>query len=389
MAKQVLDIRAGKGMTTSQSNEFLCNANGGERLKRWSGNYDSTREHLNFEIKKGGVICEVDKKTSVPKRIKMLLEERKIWDPNRGRDPPFFRTVANIILGGSRNQMHRLAFGDQVVNLKKGADNSNIVRHPEIEEWAKDMYKFVCERFGEQNIASFIVHLDETNPHVHCTMLPITENNKFSWKSYFGELKTDGLRIYSSLHNDIAKINQKYGLERGDRISETGARHRSTEEYHAELREKLMSENEQLSQTIEGQQTAIREQRATLSGLEKDIKHATARFKALQTMIANLESKKNRLLGEVEQLKRDHDSGKISAEEAKIRFDRIQKELEEVDEKIADKTQNFILQSYSLPSCKPRPSRLRESLKRYRRSFRRKCLCSARPPLRKCSKWGI
>ena len=201
MAKQVLDIRAGKGMTTSQSNEFLRNANGGERLKRWSGNYDSTREHLNFEIKKGGVICEVDKKTSVPKRIKIL--------------------------------------------------------------------------------------------------------------------------------------------ERGDRISETGARHRSTEEYHAELREKLMSENEQLSQTIEGQQTVIREQRATLSGLEKDIKHATARFKALQTMIANLESKKNRLLEEVEQLKRDRDSGKISAEEAKIRLDRIQKELEEVDEKIADKTQKL------------------------------------------------
>lgn len=187
MAKQVLDIRAGKGMTTSQSNEFLRNANGGERLKRWSGNYDSTREHLNFEIKKGGVVCEVDKKTSVPKRIKIL--------------------------------------------------------------------------------------------------------------------------------------------ERGDRISETGARHCSTEEYHAELREKLMSENEQQSQTIEGQQTVIREQRATLSGLEKDIKHATARFKALQTMIANLESKKNRLLEEVEQLKRDRDSGKISAEEAKIRLDRIQKEV--------------------------------------------------------------
>ena len=187
MAKQVLDIRAGKGMTTSQSNEFLRNANGGERLKRWSGNYDSTREHLNFEIKKGGVVCEVDKKTSVPKRIKIL--------------------------------------------------------------------------------------------------------------------------------------------ERGGRISETGARHCSTEEYHAELREKLMSENEQLSQTIEGQQTVIREQRATLSGLEKDIKHATARFKALQTMIANLESKKNRLLEEVEQLKRDRDSGKISAEEAKIRLDRIQKEV--------------------------------------------------------------
>lgn len=54
MAKQVLDIRAGKGMTTSQSNEFLRNANGGERLKRWSGNYDSTREHLNLRLRKVG-----------------------------------------------------------------------------------------------------------------------------------------------------------------------------------------------------------------------------------------------------------------------------------------------------------------------------------------------
>ena len=155
MAKQVLDIRAGKGMTTSQSNEFLRNANGGERLKRWSGNYDSTREHLNFEIKKGGVVCEVDKKTSVPKRIKIL--------------------------------------------------------------------------------------------------------------------------------------------ERGDRISETGARHRSTEEYHAELREKLMSENEQLSQTIEGQQTVIREQRATLSGLEKDIKHALDIKKDRKARIVKLSELRNRL----------------------------------------------------------------------------------------------
>lgn len=87
MAKQVLDIRAGKGMTTSQSNEFLRNANGGERLKRWSGNYDSTREHLNFEIKKGGVICEVDKKTSVPKRIKILERGDRILKQEPGIVP--------------------------------------------------------------------------------------------------------------------------------------------------------------------------------------------------------------------------------------------------------------------------------------------------------------
>ena len=56
MAKQVLDVHAGKGMTTSQSNEHLRNANTGERLKKWSGNYDPSREKLNFEVGPGGII---------------------------------------------------------------------------------------------------------------------------------------------------------------------------------------------------------------------------------------------------------------------------------------------------------------------------------------------
>lgn len=341
MAKQVLDIKSAKGMTTSQSNEHLRNAKDGERLKRWSGNYDPSREHLNFEIQRGGVVCPVDKNTSIPKRIKEILAERKVWDPNRGREVPFYRTVANIILGGSRKQMHHLAYGDQQVNLSKGADNSHLERKPEIEAWAKDMYKFMSDRFGEKNIAAFIVHLDETNPHVHCTMLPITEDRKFSWKSFFGDLKTDGYRIYSSLHNDMAKINQKYGLDRGDNIAETGARHRSTEEYHAELREKLISQNEQLSQTIEGNQTTIKEQRKTINSLDRDIKHATARFKALGTMIANLESHKKKLMEDIEQLEKDRSSGKVTEQEAQARLQKILKELDEVNEKIVDKTQKL------------------------------------------------
>lgn len=106
-------------MTTSQSNEFLRNANGGERLKRWSGNYDSTREHLNFEIKKGGVICEVDKKTSVPKESRCCLRNER-FGTRTGGGIRRFPYGGQYHLGGSRDQMHRLAFGDQVVNLKKG-----------------------------------------------------------------------------------------------------------------------------------------------------------------------------------------------------------------------------------------------------------------------------
>ena len=344
MAKQVLDVHAGKGMTTSQSNEHLRNANTGERLKKWSGNYDPSREKLNFEVGPGGIIVPVDKKSSIPSRIKKILKQRGVVDPNKGLPEARYRTVANIILGGSRDQMHRLAFGSQKVNLEPGSDNADIRRMPEIESWALDMYKFMSKKYGEKNIVAFIVHLDEKNPHIHCTLLPITEQNKFSWRKVMvGEenSKMAYSRRMTELHNEISQINLSYGLERGDRVAETGARHRTIEQYHQELRKKLQQENEQLSETIEGNQGVIQRQQATLSGLEKDIKHATARFKALQTMITNLESKKNRLLEEVEQLNQARESGKISAEEAKARLEKIHSELREVDEKIADKTQKL------------------------------------------------
>lgn len=41
--------------------------------------------------------------------------------------------------------MHELAFGDQRVDLTKGADNSGITRHKDIEEWAKDVYEFMSK----------------------------------------------------------------------------------------------------------------------------------------------------------------------------------------------------------------------------------------------------
>lgn len=48
MAKQVLDIRPGIGMTVSQSNEHLRVASNGAYVSRLSNNFDPTREHLNF-----------------------------------------------------------------------------------------------------------------------------------------------------------------------------------------------------------------------------------------------------------------------------------------------------------------------------------------------------
>ena len=57
MAYQVLDIKTQKGMTEAESAEHL-RRNTKEALKfaKRQGNYDFSREHLNFEVTKGGVI---------------------------------------------------------------------------------------------------------------------------------------------------------------------------------------------------------------------------------------------------------------------------------------------------------------------------------------------
>jgi len=362
MAKQVMDIHAGKGMTTSQSNEHLRNAGQGERLKKWSGNYDPTREHLNFEVKGGCKISEVHKETSIPQRIRNILKQRGIIDPNlkfrRKGEKPRIRTVANIILGGSRDQMHRLAFGSQKVDLEKGADNSTIKRMPEIENWAMDMYRFISDKFGEKNIAAFVVHLDETNPHIHCTLLPITEQDKFSWKQVMiGEdtSKQAYRKSMTELHNAIAEINAKYGLERGEPIAETDAKHRTTEQYHQELRKKLKEQNKKLfdtnialsdaiddnEETIDEQKKTIEENKKTIESLAKEIKHASARVKGLGSMIDHLETYKEDLETEIKKLEADRDSGKISAEEAAKKMDAINKNLDSVKEQILDKEQKL------------------------------------------------
>ena len=107
-AKQVLDVQVSKGITTAQSNEHLRNRS--EKAAEYAmkkGNYDPTREHLNFEIVNGKV-RPVDKSRSIPDRMADSLRQRGIKDPNEGLVEPKYRTVVNIILGGSRELMRQL-----------------------------------------------------------------------------------------------------------------------------------------------------------------------------------------------------------------------------------------------------------------------------------------
>lgn len=97
-AKQVLDVHVSKGITMAQSNEHMRNwTEKGWKRATDLGNYDPTREHLNFEVVSGGKIRPIDKGRSIPERMAELLHKRGIKDPNEGLEEPRFRTDARTV----------------------------------------------------------------------------------------------------------------------------------------------------------------------------------------------------------------------------------------------------------------------------------------------------
>ena len=134
------------------------------------------------------MISPVNKEYSLDKRFEENCRQRNIKVPGpihmKDGSTKDRYVLANIILGGSRDRMLKLAFGEQHVDLFGGADNRHIIRHEEIEKWAIDQYNLMAKLYGENNILSFIVHLDEKNPHVHCSIIPEV-NGKISYKKMF------------------------------------------------------------------------------------------------------------------------------------------------------------------------------------------------------------
>lgn len=367
--KNVIDMRPSKGFSPSQGNGHLRRLDDCERAQKVRWNYAPSREHLNFEVGKGGVVTEVNKFKTINQRIQENLDSRGIVNPNKkyigqGLDPKY-RTVANFILGGNREVMRNLAFDNQEVDWEHGADNSDLKRMPEIEAWAKDAYAFMCKKYGEKNIAAFVVHLDEANPHVHCTVLPLTEKNRFSFiKTFMGGVDSrDALSKYmENLHTEYAdEVGLKYGMERGDSIKKTGAVHRTTEEYRRKLWKDAQEKEEEVREnikTIEQQNSTITNQRGIIASLSREIKHSAARLKALATMIKNLETHKADLEQEIKKFNRDLAAGKISKEEADRKLSKINAEIKKTEEKIIDKADKLKVAESKLHDAEQRKAEL-------------------------------
>ena len=327
-AKQMMDLRSTKkNITEAESNE---------QQRKWSKefyekkskipwkNYDPTRAHLNFEVTKGGKIQTIDTSKSIDEKMKDILVSRSIPNPNEKKDckqPQ--RILAQILFGGNRERMRELAFGDQEVDFGKNADNSHLTRREDIEKWAVDVYNHVAKKYGEENIVSFYVHLDEINPHIHCALLPVDPNrNRISWTSVFGKNKKEESEAMRKAHTDYFNdVGEKWGLVRGSDIKETGAKHRSTAEYERDLINNVV----ELEDTVED--------------LKKQIATEERKRKSFTTMIENLQKHKEEIEAELGELGKLLDMEGQDPKDLMKKINKLRKEMETVNGKLDERKQ--------------------------------------------------
>lgn len=263
-----------------------------------------------------------------------------------------------VVFGGNLERMREMAFGSQELNEYEET-NGHLIRQPEIERWAKDIYGFVCREFGEENVASFIVHLDETGPHAHCVFVPMTADGRLCSKEVLGgKNKFEAKQHMRDLHTRLAEVNRKYGLDRGDDIHETGARHRSTAEYNRDLHR----ENARL-------ETLIDDNREQLRQLEDVIRKSERRVKGLTTMIANLERQEAELNDEKARLESDIEKGAGDVSELRCRIAKLETQLESTGHKLADKRDKLKLADRQLAELLDELDALREKRDNAQKNF--------------------
>ena len=57
-------------------------------------------------------------------------------------------------------------------------DMKAIEKAGNLDKWVKANHDFLSERYGSKNIASLYLHLDETTPHLHATIVPLTKDGR-------------------------------------------------------------------------------------------------------------------------------------------------------------------------------------------------------------------
>ena len=230
-------------------------------------NADAGRTHLNRELVRfpDGVSNRTE---AIQHRIDTAGLRRKV-----GKNQT---KAIRVILTGTHEQMMKIANGSR------------------LDSWIDANLKWLKDTFGEENLVSCVLHMDEKTPHLHATVVPIVTGERV-------RRKREGEKKYQ---NSYAAAMKPFGLQRG--IVGSTAKHQANSEYY---RQQVIRYEEDIAKLQADVEKAQEGRNTILSWFGKgDLAKAKKELADKDEEIAGLNKRLKELLAEKARLQELHKS---------------------------------------------------------------------------------
>lgn len=175
-------------MRTQKLKSMRTIAGAGAHVYRFQNtpNADPAKRGLNRVL--------VDSGTSLLRSVKNRLDDG--LDPEKGKVRGNSVLAVELVLTASPD-------------FFKKSSNSKV------DSWIDENQKWLEKKFGKDNVVSLVAHFDETTPHIHAHIVPITKDGRLSAKDYIGGMR----HRMSELQTDYFDSMKQFGLKRGEEKS--------------------------------------------------------------------------------------------------------------------------------------------------------------------------
>jgi len=229
--------------------------------------------------------------------------ERKPGQKHSNKNIKDERTAENVFLRRSPKK-YKAEIEDKIKQNKKGGmkgvrKNSvrlveatvqlsgKILEQPEEkqEEVLQDMYEWLKEEHGEENIVSAVIHKDETNMHLHFDFVPITEDKRLSARDIISKGNMKRMQRES-----LEYMQEKYksmNFERGN--SETKGLSQKDFEKFKKLQEEHEQAMNEYSDMLDVQENELDKREEAITEKEAELNGKAYKLRNLSNTVKNRE----------------------------------------------------------------------------------------------------
>ena len=166
-------------------------------------------------------------------------------------------------------------------------------------EFFEDSVKWFSDRYGADRVLNATVHMDETTPHLHIGVMPITQDGRLSAKAIF--TKTEMKAIQTEFARDVG---EKYGLERGVEGSERT--HLSEARFKEQKALEMANEHGAIAQELQ----------IITEDCKRELSETTRSLETVKQELSTMQDRKDTLQGEIERLEAIDKQTKVRVHEA-------------------------------------------------------------------------